>query len=250
LIGLDKKKSAGREEGVHHNRIGDFGSARRAARLRSLRDHRFPGDRARLSPRPRDGVGASLIAFCCSKATGKFAQIRCLCGCRTRWRADSVRPHPRDDDGDGRRYDRRNAVLFGHAPQTYHRSDRGVATALMASTIGLVQNDIKRVLCINGVPARLHVSPWAWAPAAGISASSRTRFQGAAVPIGRGIAACRRAGFATHGRLQSAASHMLDISRGAGGVAPGLAGFFSGRHLVPHRRADPPAVGCWAAHPL
>src|SRR5262249_47900353 len=46
----------------------------------------------------------------------------------------------------------RNAVLFGHAPQTLTIVGViGTATALMAGTIGLVQNDIKRVLAYSTV---------------------------------------------------------------------------------------------------
>jgi NADH-quinone oxidoreductase subunit L len=46
----------------------------------------------------------------------------------------------------------RNAVLFGHAPDTMAIvAGVGVATALMAGTIGLVQNDIKRVLAYSTV---------------------------------------------------------------------------------------------------
>jgi NADH-quinone oxidoreductase subunit L len=46
----------------------------------------------------------------------------------------------------------RNAVLFGHAPETMAIvAGIGAATALMAGTIGLVQNDIKRVLAYSTV---------------------------------------------------------------------------------------------------
>ena len=46
----------------------------------------------------------------------------------------------------------RNAVLFSHAPFTLEVvAAVGVATALMAGTIGLVQNDIKRVLAYSTV---------------------------------------------------------------------------------------------------
>jgi len=46
----------------------------------------------------------------------------------------------------------RNAVLFSHAPQTLTIvAVIGVLTALMAGTIGLVQNDIKRVLAYSTV---------------------------------------------------------------------------------------------------
>ena len=46
----------------------------------------------------------------------------------------------------------RNAVLFAHAPLTLNVvAIVGTATALMAGTIGLVQNDIKRVLAYSTV---------------------------------------------------------------------------------------------------
>jgi NADH-quinone oxidoreductase subunit L len=46
----------------------------------------------------------------------------------------------------------RNAVLFGHAPHTLAIvAGVGAATALMAGTIGLAQNDIKRVLAYSTV---------------------------------------------------------------------------------------------------
>jgi NADH-quinone oxidoreductase subunit L len=46
----------------------------------------------------------------------------------------------------------RNAVLFSHAPTTLAVvAAIGIATALMAGTIGLVQNDIKRVLAYSTV---------------------------------------------------------------------------------------------------
>src|SRR6187200_3284889 len=46
----------------------------------------------------------------------------------------------------------RNAVLFEHAPATMAVvAGIGIATALMAGTIGLVQNDIKRVLAYSTV---------------------------------------------------------------------------------------------------
>ncbi len=46
----------------------------------------------------------------------------------------------------------RNAVLFSHAPETLTIvAVLGTATALMAGTIGLVQNDIKRVLAYSTV---------------------------------------------------------------------------------------------------
>ena len=64
-----------------------------------------------------------------------------------------VRPDPRRDDGDGRRlHDRPQRRALPHAPQTLEIvAVIGAATALMAGTIGLVQNDIKRVLAYSTV---------------------------------------------------------------------------------------------------
>jgi hypothetical protein len=59
----------------------------------------------------------------------------------------------------------RNAVLFSHAPQTLAIVALiGAATALFASTIGLVQNDIKRVLAYAR-PCRSRVCFSRWASA-------------------------------------------------------------------------------------
>ena len=70
----------------------------------------------------------------------------------------------------------RNAELFSLAPQTMLIvAVIGTATALMAGTIGLVQNDIKRVLAYSTV-SQLGTCSWPWASArSGPASSTSTR---------------------------------------------------------------------------
>ena len=92
----------------------------------------------------------------------------------------------------------RNAVLFSHAPQTLAIvAVVGAATALMAGTIGLVQNDIKRVLAYSTVSQLGYMFL-----AMGVGAFARRHLpslharvlQGAAVPrVGRGHSRARTA---------------------------------------------------------
>ena len=88
-------------------------------------------------------------------ATGKSAQIPALrLAARRHGGPDAgLGPHPRRDDGDGGRvhdWAQRRAVRL--APQTMQVvAVIGALTALMAGTIGLVQNDIKRVLAYSTV---------------------------------------------------------------------------------------------------
>ena len=64
-----------------------------------------------------------------------------------------VGPHPRRDDGDrGRLHDRaQRGALRARADHAEIVAIIGAATALLAGTIGLVQNDIKRVLAYSTV---------------------------------------------------------------------------------------------------
>ena len=112
----------------------------------------------------------------------------------------------------------RNAVLFSHAPETLAIiAIVGAATAFIAGTIGLVQNDIKRVLAYSTVSQLGYMFL-----AMGVGAYRRRHLpslhprvlQGAAVPrVGRGDSrAGRRAGPAAHGRAEEgAADHLLDV---------------------------------------
>ncbi len=112
----------------------------------------------------------------------------------------------------------RNAVLFSHAPEAMQVvAVIGAVTALFAGTIGLVQNDIKRVLAVlDRVAVGLHV------PGHGrrrlwcrhLPPVHARVLQGAAVPrFGRRDSRpARRAGLAEDGRAQEGpADHLLDV---------------------------------------
>jgi NADH-quinone oxidoreductase subunit L len=75
-------------------------------------------------------------------------------GCPTRWRADAgLGADPRRHHGDGRRlHDRPLNFLFALAPATLAVvATIGAPTALLAATIALAQNDIKKVLAYSTV---------------------------------------------------------------------------------------------------
>ena len=112
----------------------------------------------------------------------------------------------------------RNAVLFTHAPTTLAVvAGIGVATALMAGTIGLVQNDIKRVLAYSTVSqlGYMFLAMGVGAYAAGIFHLYTHAFFKALLFLGSGLGdprAGRRAGPAEHGRPQEVpADHLLDV---------------------------------------
>ena len=112
----------------------------------------------------------------------------------------------------------RNAVLFSHAPETMTIvAVIGALTALMAGTIGLVQNDIKRVLAYSTVSQLGYMFL-----AMGVGRVRRRHLpslharvlQGAAVPwIGRRDSrAARRTGHPQHGWAEERpAHHLLDL---------------------------------------
>ena len=130
----------------------------------------------------------------------------------------------------------RNAVLFGHAPETMAIvAGIGAATALMAATIGLVQNDIKRVLAYSTVSQLgymfLAMGVGAWG--AGIFHLYTHAFFKALLFLGAGAVI-----HALHGeqdiRNMGGLKNYLPITYwtfivGAVAIAgvPGLAGFFS-----------------------
>ena len=141
------------------NRIGDFAFIlgmllvfRRSARSTS---RAWP----RRSPRCRSKQGwgvlsvATLLLFV--GATGKSAQIPLYV-----WLPDAMEGptpvsaliHAATMVTAGVYMIGRNAVLFSHAPETLQVvAVIGAATALLAGTIGIVQNDIKRVLAYSTV---------------------------------------------------------------------------------------------------
>src|SRR3954469_8953809 len=162
LIGFwYKKKSAGDagKKAFIVNRIGDFGfllgTLMIFAHFTTLDFQQVAAHAASLPVEHEMGwmTVATLLLFL--GATGKSAQIPLYT-----WLPDAMEGptpvsaliHAATMVTSGVYMIGRNAVLFGHAPITLAVvAGIGVATALMAGTIGLVQNDIKRVLAYSTV---------------------------------------------------------------------------------------------------
>jgi NADH-quinone oxidoreductase subunit L len=130
----------------------------------------------------------------------------------------------------------RNAVLFGHAPQTLTIvAIVGVATALMAGTIGLVQNDIKRVLAYSTVSqlGYMFLAMGVGAYAAGIFHLYTHAFFKALLFLGSGAVIHALAGEQDLRRMGGLRTDLpityWTFVIGALAIAgvPGLAGFFS-----------------------
>ena len=145
------------------NRIGDFGFVLgMLALFWAFGTLDFQGIAAAVASRPADPAsiagatvitGATLLLFL--GAAGKSAQIPLYV-----WLPDAMEGptpvsaliHAATMVTAGVYMIARNAVLFSHAPYTLEVvAIIGVATALLAGTIGLVQNDIKRVLAYSTV---------------------------------------------------------------------------------------------------
>src|SRR3954463_4354892 len=130
----------------------------------------------------------------------------------------------------------RNAVLFTHAPHTLAIvAGIGVATALMAGTIGLVQNDIKRVLAYSTVSqlGYMFLAMGVGAYAAGIFHLYTHAFFKALLFLGSGAVIHALAGEQDLRRMGGLKSELpitywtfLIGSIAIAGV-PGLSGFFS-----------------------
>jgi NADH-quinone oxidoreductase subunit L len=162
LIGFwFKKKSAGDagKKAFIVNRIGDFGFILGMLLLFKLFGSLdFQQVAAAVAAQPAEhAMGAVTIAtlLLFLGATGKSAQIPLFT-----WLPDAMEGptpvsaliHAATMVTAGVYMIGRNAVLFQHAPITLAVvAGIGVATALMAGTIGLVQNDIKRVLAYSTV---------------------------------------------------------------------------------------------------
>src|SRR5262245_2966490 len=130
----------------------------------------------------------------------------------------------------------RNAVLFSHAPETLNIvAVIGTATALMAGTIGLVQNDIKRVLAYSTVSqlGYMFLAMGAGAYAAGIFHLYTHAFFKALLFLGSGAVIHALAGEQDLRHMGGLKKELpitywtfLIGSLAIAGV-PGLAGFFS-----------------------
>jgi NADH-quinone oxidoreductase subunit L len=162
LIGFWFRKKSASDAGKKAfvvNRIGDYafilGMLALFARFGTLD---FQGIAAAVAPLPPEASFgiisiATLLLFI--GATGKSAQIPLYT-----WLPDAMEGptpvsaliHAATMVTAGVYMIGRNAVLFSHAPETMLIvAIVGAATALMAGTIGLVQNDIKRVLAYSTV---------------------------------------------------------------------------------------------------
>ncbi|HVH28981.1 MAG TPA: NADH-quinone oxidoreductase subunit L [Vicinamibacterales bacterium] len=135
----------------------------------------------------------------------------------------------------------RNAVLFSHAPLTLEIvAGVGIATALMAGTIGLVQNDIKRVLAYSTVSqlGYMFLAMGVGAYAAGIFHLYTHAFFKALLFLGSG-AVIHALGGEQDLRRMGGLRRALPITYwtfliGALAIAgvPGFAGFFSKDHVL------------------
>src|SRR5262245_10519819 len=161
LIGFWYQKKSASDAGKKAfivNRIGDFGFVLGVllafVRFGSIDFQEIARGASTMSPETTTFGTVSMIALLLFVgATGKSAQIPLYI-----WLPDAMEGptpvsaliHAATMVTAGVYMIGRNAVLFGHAPQTLLVVGVvGTATALMAGTIGLVQNDIKRVLAYS-----------------------------------------------------------------------------------------------------
>jgi NADH-quinone oxidoreductase subunit L len=162
LIGFWFKKKSASDAGKKAfivNRIGDYafilGMLAIFARFGTLDFQAVAAAVAPLAPEASFGIISIATLLLFIGATGKSAQIPLYT-----WLPDAMEGptpvsaliHAATMVTAGVYMIGRNAVLFSHAPDTLLIvAVVGAATALMAGTIGLVQNDIKRVLAYSTV---------------------------------------------------------------------------------------------------
>jgi len=162
LIGFWYKKKSANDAGKKAfvvNRIGDYlfilGMLALFARFGTLDFQGIATAVAALPPETEFGVLSLAALLLFGGATGKSAQIPLYT-----WLPDAMEGptpvsaliHAATMVTAGVYMIGRNAVLFSHAPDTMMIvAVIGAVTALMAGTIGLVQNDIKRVLAYSTV---------------------------------------------------------------------------------------------------
>ena len=162
LIGFWYQKKSAADAGKKAfivNRIGDWGFILGVllifARFGSLDFQDVARAVSQLSPEATFGTLSLITLLLFVGATGKSAQIPLFV-----WLPDAMEGptpvsaliHAATMVTAGVYMIGRNAVLFGHAPLTLNIiAIVGTATALVAGTIGLVQNDIKKVLAYSTV---------------------------------------------------------------------------------------------------
>ncbi len=162
LIGFWYQKKSASDAGKKAfivNRIGDWGFILGVllifARFGTLDFRQVAGAVSQLGPEQTFGTLSIITLLLFVGATGKSAQIPLFV-----WLPDAMEGptpvsaliHAATMVTAGVYMIGRNAVLFGHAPLTLNIvAIIGTATALVAGTIGLVQNDIKKVLAYSTV---------------------------------------------------------------------------------------------------
>src|SRR5947208_2655119 len=162
LIGFWYEKKSASDAGKKAfivNRIGDYGFLLGVllvfVRYGTLDFQNVARSVAQYQPEAGFGVVSLITLLLFVGATGKSAQIPLFV-----WLPDAMEGptpvsaliHAATMVTAGVYMIGRNAVLFSHAPQTLAIvAVIGIATALVAGTIGLVQNDIKRVLAYSTV---------------------------------------------------------------------------------------------------
>jgi NADH-quinone oxidoreductase subunit L len=162
LIGFWFQKKSASDAGKKAfivNRIGDWGFILGilliVVRFGSLDFQEVARSVSAMSPETMFGTVSIITLLLFAGATGKSAQIPLFV-----WLPDAMEGptpvsaliHAATMVTAGVYMIGRNAVLFAHAPLTLNIvAIVGTATALMAGTIGLVQNDIKRVLAYSTV---------------------------------------------------------------------------------------------------
>ena len=220
LIGFWHRKQSAIEAGKKAfvvNRIGDFafilGMLLLWTTFGTLDFQNLAAQVASLPPEAGFGVVSIATLLLFIGATGKSAQIPLYV-----WLPDAMEGptpvsaliHAATMVTAGVYMIGRNAVLFSHAPDTLLIvAIVGGVTALMAGTIGLVQNDIKRVLAYSTVSqlGYMFLAMGMGAFAAGIFHLYTHAFFKALLFLGSGAvihALARRAGHPEHGRIEEA----------------------------------------------
>jgi NADH-quinone oxidoreductase subunit L len=246
LIGFWYQKKSASDAGKKAfivNRIGDFGFILGVlllfTRFGTIEFQEVARAAADLSPETGFGTVSLITLLLFIGATGKSAQIPLYV-----WLPDAMEGptpvsaliHAATMVTAGVYMIGRNAVLFSHAPETLAIvAVIGVATALMAATIGLVQNDIKRVLAYSTVSqlGYMFLAMGVGAYSAGIFHLYTHAFFKALLFLGSGAVIHALAGEQDLRRM-GGLKHDLPITYwtfliGALAIAgvPGLAGFFS-----------------------
>jgi NADH-quinone oxidoreductase subunit L len=246
LIGFWYQKNSASDAGKKAfivNRIGDFGFILGVlllfARFETLDFQEIARSLASRGPETTFGTVSLITLLLFVGATGKSAQIPLYI-----WLPDAMEGptpvsaliHAATMVTAGVYMIGRNAVLFSHAPETLTIvAVIGVATALMAGTIGLVQNDIKRVLAYSTVSqlGYMFLAMGVGAYAAGIFHLFTHAFFKALLFLGSGAVIHALAGEQDLRRM-GGLKKALPVTYwtfviGAVAIAgvPGLAGFFS-----------------------